>query len=51
MADYVRARQGKFGFCFVERVGIYYYVHVGQSTYGPYEEKEDALREFERLSL
>ena len=50
MADYVKSGQGKYGFCFVEQIGHSYYVHVGKTIYGPYDEREDALREFERWS-
>lgn len=48
MADYIKTKHGRYGFCFVEQIGRYYYVHVGKSTYGPYDEREEALREFER---
>lgn len=51
MQNYIKSGHSSYGFCYVEQVGYYFYVHVGQSQYGPYSNREDALREFSRWCL
>ena len=44
----IKTGHSSYGFCYVEQVGTYFYVHVGSSTYGPYSNATDALNEFRR---
>lgn len=39
---------GTYGYCFIEGDGVNFFVHVGDSTYGPYSSMADAMREYSR---
>jgi len=47
----IKDGNSSYGYCCVEQVGVYYYVHIGASTYGPYSNRIDALNEFSRWCL
>jgi len=47
----IKSGDSKYGFCYIEKVGVYYYVHIGESTYGPYTNEMDAFNEYSRWCL
>lgn len=44
----VKEGSSSYGFCYIETDGVWFYVHVGSSTYGPYSSMNDAMTEYRR---
>lgn len=44
----VKEGNSSYGYCYIERVGVMFVVHVGSSVMGSYSKLEDAMNEFRR---
>ncbi len=41
----------RYGACYIEGDGVWFWVHIGQQKYGPYRTLTDAMREYHRWCL
>jgi len=47
----IKQGRSSYGYCYIEEVGCYFYVHIGSSVYGPYSSLEDAIVEYSRYCI
>ena len=47
----IKEGRSSYGYCYIEERGIYFYVHVGTSEYGPFSSLSDALAEYSRYCI